>query len=136
MADYQRISITIEPELLERLDHHITQTGSSNRSEALRDLIRARLVETAAPDALAAGSLTIVFDHQQRALADRLVHVAHDHDHLVLSTMHVHLDSDTCMEVSALRGTRHRLQHYAAHVLAMKGVLHGQLVLTPLSATA
>lgn len=130
MADYERISITIEPELLQALDAHIVAAGHGNRSEALRDLIRARLVADSPPDAMVAGSLTVVFDHNQRALTDRLTETAHDHGHIVLSTMHVHLDHDTCMELSALKGRRAMLEHYASHVLGMKGVLHGQLVIT------
>ena len=130
MADYERISITIEPELLARLDAHTAAAGHGNRSEAIRDLIRARLLEGASGEDQVAGSLTIVFDHRQRALSDRLVEAAHDHEDIVLSTMHVHLDRDTCMELSALRGQRKELHHYAAHLLGMKGVLHGQLVVT------
>lgn len=130
MPDYERISITIEPELLARLDEHIASAGHRNRSEAIRDLIRARLIEGTPSDEAVSGSLTIVFDHRQRALSDRLVDVAHDHDEIVLSTMHVHLNRDTCMELSALRGRRSALKHYAAHLLGMKGVLHGQLVIT------
>lgn len=130
MSDYERISITIEPELLARLDAHITAAGHGNRSEAIRDLIRARLVEALPDDDEVAGSLTIVFDHGQRALSDRLLDAAHDHGDIVLSTLHVHLDRDTCMELSALRGRRGALHHYAAHLLGMKGVLHGELVVT------
>ncbi len=130
MADYERISITIEPDLLVQLDEHIAAAGHGNRSEAIRDLIRARLVADSSPDDPVAGSLTLVFDHRQRALSDRLVDAAHDHEDIVLSTMHVHLDHDTCMELSALRGRRGALQHYAAHLLGMKGVLHGELVIT------
>lgn len=130
MSDYERISITIEPALLARLDAHIAATGHGNRSEAIRSFIRAHLAEGAGPDDRVAGSLTLVFDHRQRALSDRLVEAAHDHHDVVLSTMHVHLDADTCMEVSAVRGRRSTLQHYAAHVLGMKGVLHGELVIT------
>lgn len=130
MADYERISITIEPELLARLDQHIAAAGHRNRSEAIRDLIRARLVSKAADDELVAGSLTVVYDHRQRALSERLIEHAHDHDEIVRSTMHVHLDRDTCMELSALQGPRAALHHYAAHLLGMKGVLHGQLVVT------
>lgn len=130
MPDYERVSITIEPDLLARLDEHIASSGHGNRSEAIRDLIRARLVEDSHVDDEVAGSLTIVFDHRQRALSDRLVEAAHDHDDIVLSTMHVHLDRDTCMELSALRGKRGALHHYAAHLLGMKGVLHGELVVT------
>lgn len=130
MPNYERISITIEPGLLARLDEHIAAAGHRNRSEAIRDLIRARLVAESSPDDRVAGSLTIVFDHRQRALSDRLVDAAHDHEDIVLSTMHVHLDHDTCMELSALRGRRGALHHYAAHLLGMKGVLHGELVIT------
>lgn len=129
MPEYERISITIEPELLQRLDALVEAAGHGNRSELLRDLIRARLVEGAAPDQPVVGSLTLVYDHRQRALSERLVEAAHDHEDIVLSTLHVHIDHDTCMELSALRGRRGALQHYAAHLLAMKGVLHGQLVI-------
>jgi CopG family nickel-responsive transcriptional regulator len=130
VSDYERISITIEPELLARLDAHVADSGHSNRSEALRHFIRAQLISELPPDEVVAASLTVVFDHRQRVLTERLVDAAHDHHELVLSTLHVHLDHDTCMELSALRGPRHALHHYAAHVLGMKGVLHGELVLS------
>lgn len=130
MSDYQRISITIEPKLLARLDSYIADSGHHNRSEAIRDFIRSRLIARSEHTAIVAGSLTVVFDHRQRALSDRMVEAAHEHHHIVLSTMHVHLDHDTCMELSALRGPQQALQHYAAHLLGMKGVLHGQLVIT------
>lgn len=130
MPEYERITITIEPDLLARLDAHIASSGHGNRSGAIRDLIRARLVEDSQEDDDVAGSLTLVFDHRQRALSDRLVEAAHDHGDIVLSTMHVHLDRDTCMELSALRGKRGELHHYASHLLGMKGVLHGELVVT------
>ncbi len=129
MADYDRISITIEPELLARLDAHIAAAGHGNRSEAIRDLIRGALTRSAPDEVVVAASLTVVFDHRQRALADRMVSAAHDHHTLVLSTLHVHLDPDTCMELSALRGSGAQLRHYCAHLLGMKGVLHGQLVI-------
>ncbi len=130
VPDYERISITIEPDLLRRLDGHIAAHGHANRSEAVRDLIRNLLVEGARADGPVAGSLTLVYDHRQRALSERLVDVAHHHHGIVLSTLHVHLDHDTCMEISALQGQRSELQHYAGHVLGMKGVLHGTLVIS------
>ena len=134
MAEVERISISMEPELLARLDELVAGTGHANRSELVRDLIRARLVSVRSPDEDVAGSLTLVYDHHQRALTEKMIGVAHEHDDLVLATLHVHLDHDLCMEVSALRGRRGALQHYAAHVLAMKGVLHGKLVVTVSSA--
>lgn len=130
MADLERVSISIPRDLLQRLDAHVQRAGHANRSEAVRDMIRSRLVDDRGPDEAVAGSLTVVFDHRQRALAERMIDVAHDHHDIVLSTLHVHLDHDTCMEVSALRGRRQALEHYASHVLGMKGVLHGDLVIT------
>ncbi len=129
----ERISISLDAALLAALDGSLARSGHANRSEAIRDLIRGRMVSEAAPEQIVAGSLTVVFDHQQRSLSDRLVGAAHDHHHIVLSTLHVHLDHDTCMEVSALRGRRQDLEHYCEHVLGIKGVLHGELVLTPAS---
>ena len=127
MADLERISITIDPDLLAGLDEHIAAAGHANRSEAIRDLIRGHLAQTVSDDTPVAGSLTVVFDHRQRALAEKLIDAAHDHHDLVLSTLHVHLDHDTCMEISALQGTRRQLQHYAEHVMGMRGVLQGDL---------
>lgn len=126
----ERISISMDAALLRKLDEHVAASGHANRSEAVRDMIRARLVGEAAPNEAVVGTLTVVFDHRQRALAENMIDVAHTHDHIVLSTMHVHLDADTCLEVSVLRGRRAALQHYARHVLGMKGVLHGELVIT------
>ncbi|MCB9792058.1 MAG: nickel-responsive transcriptional regulator NikR [Alphaproteobacteria bacterium] len=130
MSDYERISITIEPELLARLDAHIAESGHANRSEAVRDMIRAGLLARTGAKDLVAGSLTVVYDHRQRALASRMIDAAHSHEDIVLSTLHVHLDADRCMELSALRGPRAALEHYAEHLIHMKGVLHGSLTLT------
>ncbi len=130
MPKFERISMTIEAPLLERLDALVASTGHANRSEFLRDLVRARLVEEHADDDEMVGTLTLVYHHGQRALAERLVDTAHEHEGLVLATMHVHLDRDHCLEVSALRGRQGELRRYARHLLAMRGVLHGELVLT------
>ena len=126
----ERVSISMDTALLQKLDELVAASGHANRSEAVRDMIRARLVDEAGVDEIVAGTLTVVFDHRQRALAEKMIDVAHEHDHIVLSTMHVHLDADTCLEVSALHGRRGALRHFAVHVLGMKGVLHGQLVIT------
>lgn len=129
----ERISISLDAALLRALDESLSRSGHANRSEAIRDMIRGRMISESDPDQLVAGSLTVVFDHQQRSLSDRLVSAAHDHHHIVLSTLHVHLNHDTCMEVSALRGKRQALEHYCEHVLGLRGVLNGELVITPAS---
>jgi CopG family nickel-responsive transcriptional regulator len=128
--DLERVSLAIEKDLLRRFDRLLGRRGLGNRSEAMRDLIRRRLVEE---EALAGrgevvASLTLVYDHAQRELSDRLVASGHHHHARVLSAMHVHLDDRMCLEVMALRGTPAELRHFADHLIGLKGVKHGQLV--------
>jgi CopG family nickel-responsive transcriptional regulator len=130
--ELERISLAIEKDLIARFDALVARSGKGNRSEAIRDLIRRRLVEEewerGKKDAVA--SLTLVYDHGKRELADRLVDAGHEHHGEVLATMHVHLDHDLCLEVLALRGKPADLRHISEHLIALKGVKHGQLVMS------
>ncbi len=129
--DLERISLAIEKDLLRRFDALLESRKLGNRSEVVRDLMRRRLVEEeAGGDDEVVGTLTLVYDHGQRELTDRLVEAGHHHHARVLSTLHVHLDDRLCLEVQALRGTPGELRHLADHVLALKGVKHGQLVVS------
>jgi CopG family transcriptional regulator, nickel-responsive regulator len=132
MSDLERVSLAIEKDLIERFDALIARDGRANRSEAIRDLIRARLIEqeAAVERGEMVASVTIVYDHHKRELADRLVSVGHDHHKAVLASMHVHLDEVNCLEVVALRGKAKDVRHLAEHLIGMKGVKHGKLVLT------
>jgi CopG family nickel-responsive transcriptional regulator len=130
--DLERVSLAIERGLLRRFDRLLERRGLGNRSEAVRDLIRRRLVEEEALNGRGevVASLTLVYDHAQRELSDRLVATGHHHHARVLSAMHVHLDDRMCLEVMALRGTLAELRHFADHVIGLKGVKHGQLVVS------
>ncbi|HET6338656.1 MAG TPA: nickel-responsive transcriptional regulator NikR [Polyangiales bacterium] len=132
MSDLERVSLAIEKDLIERFDALIARDGKANRSEAIRDLIRARLIEeeVSAGRGETVASVTIVYDHQRRDLADRLLTAGHDHHKAVLASMHVHLDEVNCLEVVALRGKAKDVRHLAEHMIGMKGVKHGKLVLT------
>ncbi len=105
MADLARIGVAIDESLLKLFDRLIRKSGYTNRSEAFRDLIRDRLAResTSRPDAPVVGSLTLVYDHHQRQLNDRLVELQHRFHHTIISTLHVHLDHDNCLEVLILR---------------------------------
>ena len=131
----QRVTITLDDQLLVEVDRMIERKGYQNRSEALRDLARAGLKQigeaTQDPTADCVAALVYVYDHDARQLSKRLTHAFHDHHDLTLSTMHVHLDHDSCMEVSVLRGTMDHVRHLADHVIAERGVRHGQLVTVP-----
>ena len=129
--ELERVSLAIEKELLRRFDALLKRGKLGNRSEAMRDLMRRRLVEDEVGEkGEVVATLTLVYDHGQRELTDRLVEAGHHHHARVLSTLHVHLDDRLCLEVQALRGTHAELRHLADHVLGLKGVKHGQLVVS------
>jgi len=132
----QRITITLDDDLMDKLDTLIAERGYQNRSEAIRDLTRAGMQQAAqeqgkSGDCVAA--LVYVYDHAQRDLSRRLVDTYHSHHDLSLATLHVHLDDDNCMEVTALRGPGGEVQHFADHIIAQRGVRYGRLWMMPSS---
>ena len=134
----QRVTITLPGPLCTELDRHVADRRYDNRSEAVRDLLRTALRDTAAPaqTGAAMGVLSYVYDHHTRDLASRLMHHHHDHHALSITTSHVHLDHDTCLETAILRGPVAALRAYADGVLGQRGVLHGNLFLIPVEAHA
>ena len=130
----QRTTITLDDDLMTRLDDFMADRRYANRSEAIRDLVRAGLERSSVatdPSAQCLAAAIYVYDHEARELASRLTHAAHDHHDLAISTLHVHLDHDSCMEVTVLRGEVGEVRHFADHVIAERGVRHGQLLLVP-----
>lgn len=129
----QRITVTLDDDLVEELDLFQKQRGYQNRSEALRDLTRAGLQLGREDDAKGAcvAALVYVYDHETRALAKRLANAQHHHHDLSVATLHVHLDHDSCLEVAVLRGQRPEIRHFAEHVIAERGVRHGRLMVIP-----
>ncbi|MDX2269004.1 MAG: nickel-responsive transcriptional regulator NikR [Bryobacter sp.] len=132
MSDLARIGIALDAQLLTLFDEHIERAGYANRSEAFRDLIRDRLIreKTAQPKQDVVGTLTLIYDHHQRNLSDKLTHLQHDHHTTIVSTLHVHLNAHHCLEVLVLRGKAKEIQSLADLLIATKGVQHGQLVVT------
>jgi CopG family transcriptional regulator, nickel-responsive regulator len=144
----QRITVTIDDELVAAIDRVIKTHGYQNRSEAIRDLARAgigQLAEERAPRGSGGraaearecvGALVYVYDHEARALSRRLTHAFHDHHDLTVATTHVHLDHESCMEVTVLRGRTDEVRHVADHITAERGVRHGRLVVVPVEVEA
>ena len=135
MNELTRISILLETALLEAFDRSNAGKGYATRSEAVRDLIRERLVreEAAGPQGGATEKVavvTLVYDHHARELATRLIDKQHHHHELVVSTMHVHLGERHCLEVSVLRGPADAVRHLGEELLSVKGVLHGDVTYT------
>ena len=132
-----RVSISLENTLLDAFDALSRAKGYDNRSEAIRDLIRAHLMhqEPAHEDSEQVAVVTLVYDHHARELAARLIDKQHHHHDLVVSTLHVHLGQRHCLEVSILRGPAAEVRHLGEELLATRGVLHGELLFTGSEAT-
>jgi CopG family nickel-responsive transcriptional regulator len=132
MGQLSRIGVAIDSELLEKFDSMIAQRGYTNRSEAFRDIIRGELVEKAwqSPESPVVGTVTLVYDHHVRLLNEKLTSLQHDFHHSILSTLHVHLDHDHCLEVLVVRGKAAEVQKVADTLISTKGVKHGRLTIT------
>jgi CopG family transcriptional regulator, nickel-responsive regulator len=132
MGELSRIGVAIDSDLLKRFDRLITKQGYGNRSEAFRDLIRDRLVTVAVqnPEAVVVGTITLIYDHHVRLLPEKLTDLQHQHHGVVISTVHAHLDHDTCLEVIVVKGASKQVQELADLLISVKGVQHGQLVMS------
>jgi CopG family nickel-responsive transcriptional regulator len=129
-SDLVRFSITMPETLLGQLDAYAARRGTSmNRSEVVRDLVRERLADVSAsePDGEVCGSITMVYDHHTPGLAARLDRIQHRHATEVVSSMHVHLDHDLCLEIVAVRGPARIIANMADCMVGLKGVRHGRL---------
>ena len=126
-----RFSVSIEQELLDRFLRIAKKRGWGNRSEALRDLMRDALVRDEwEANAEIVGTITLVYDHHKRELADKLTSIQHDHHDAVLSATHIHLDHDNCLEMIAVRGPAKQVQKIADALISTRGVKHGKLTAT------
>ena len=132
MGQIVRFGVSIDRELLESFDRKIVLKGYANRSEAIRDLIRNQLVEMewSNDDEEVAGTITLVYDHHVRGLNDLLLELQHDYVELIVSTMHVHLAHDRCLEVLLIKGPAGEAKDVANRLLAIKGVIHGRFTAT------
>lgn len=133
----QRVTMTIDDELMESLDRYMEASGHQNRSEAVRDLVRAGLMRERKIDdggRRCMAALVYVYDHETRQLSKKLLSDHHSHADLSIATLHVHVNEDSCLEVSLLRGQKAEVEHFAQHVIGERGVRYGQLVVVPASA--
>lgn len=130
----QRITITIDDDLLETIDKISEQRGYASRSETLRDLVRdavTRAQPTIDGEAKCYAALTYVYEHETRDLSRRLTTTQHTHHDLSVSTLHVHINEHDCLEVSVLKGRADEIQTFADSVITQRGVRFGNLHLIP-----
>jgi CopG family nickel-responsive transcriptional regulator len=128
MSELVRFGVSLEKTLLEKFDVFIKERNYTNRSEAIRDLIRQELIKKEwLQGEDVAGTITLVYDHHKRDLLNKLTDIQHDYQKLIISTQHIHLDHDNCLEIIAARGNPVNLQKLADSIKAIKGVKHGTL---------
>lgn len=127
-----RFSTAVEPELLADFDRFISRHGYQNRSEAIRDLIRKNLTDEIwrSEQGTVVGVISLSYAHQQHKLQDHLTDLQHEDHDLILSTTHIHLDHDNCLEVIMVRGPAPRIKILANRLITLRGVKHGGLTIT------
>ena len=130
----ERVTISLDEDLLGQFDGYLERKGYANRSEAIRDLLRERLEAdrlSINANAHVVGCLSYVFNHHQRELSQRLTRAQHENHDLVRSTLHVHLDHENCLEVAVIEGHADDVRRFAEGTVAETGVRHGNLHLVP-----
>ncbi len=132
MQNLIRFGVSMEDDLLKKFDHLIEKKGYSNRSEAIRDLVREKFVEENVTDEnqIVFGILTTVYDHHQRELDEKLTEFQHDNYKSIISTTHLHLNHHDCLEVIILKDRAGKIKKISDKMISFKGVKHGKLVLT------
>jgi CopG family nickel-responsive transcriptional regulator len=128
----ERVGVSFEPELLEKFDNLLNKQGYTNRSEAIRDLVRKSIIEAHIEneDEDIIGTLTIIYDHDIGDVTNELQHFQHFHLSEIIATTHVHVEKHNCLEVLVVRGNAKSIKKMADHIRAIKGVKHGKLVTT------
>lgn len=130
----ERVTVSLDEELLTQFDSYLARKGYENRSEGIRDLLREKLEQDRLEEDKAGhsvASLSYVYNHHQRDLSMRLTEIQHGRHDLVVSTIHVHLDHDNCLEIAVLEGPTADIRSLSNSIIAETGVRHGKLHLVP-----
>ncbi len=132
MGKVVRFGVSVEGDLLKKFDRLIDNTGYSSRSEAIRDLIRERLVrkEWKDKEKETVGILGLVYNHEKKELTENLTRIQHEYLHATISSIHIHLDHHNCLEVIILKGKSGFIRKIADELLSTKSVKHGELIMT------
>lgn len=121
-----RFGVSLPQSLLAKFDRFLASHGYGSRSESIRDMIRQRLLDESWESGKnGCGVISLVYDHHQRNLLDRLTNIQHDAGDIILTSTHIHIDHHHCLEVIIVRGPVNRVKKLANHLIALKGVLHG-----------
>ncbi len=126
-----RFGVSLEEDLLEKLDDFVNRRHFPNRSQAIRHLIRNMTVDEIWQEGLfAAGAVVLIYDHHKGTLVNDLLEIQHDYGHLILCSQHVHMDHDNCLETITVKGRAAELRELADKLISIKGMKHGKLVMS------
>jgi len=128
MSSITRFGISLNKELLEKFDKLIGAKSYTNRSEAFRDIIRQELVKKEWLEAEEViGAITLIYDHHKRELVNKLLDIQHEFGSYIISSQHIHIDHNNCLEILAVKGSPEKIQRLAENLKAVKGVKHSTL---------
>ncbi len=128
MSKVFRFGVSLDKDLLDKFDRLNKDKNYSNRSEAFRDLIRKELVKKEWREGKeVAGAITLIYDHHKRELLNKITDTQHDFQKLIISTQHIHLDHNNCLEIIAVKGTPREVQKLSDTLKSIKGIKHGTL---------
>jgi CopG family transcriptional regulator, nickel-responsive regulator len=129
MEEIKRFGVSIENGLLEKFDRYINSNNYQNRSEALRDLIRKELIHNqwTKTGEEVAGAIVMVYDHHSHDVVGKLLDIQHDYSSIIISTQHIHLDHNNCLEIVVVKGKIGRIDELASKLKSIKGVKHATL---------
>jgi len=126
-----RFGVSLDKEIMDNLDQFVITNNFPNRSQAIRNLIEKYAVEQKWQcDNEVAGAIVVVYDHHKRNIDNEINEVQHDYHYLILSTQHVHLNHETCLETIAVKGKASELTALADRIITLKGIHHGKLIMT------
>ena len=128
MSTLIRFGVSLDSELLSKFDSLIRGKNYTNRSEALRDLIRQELISKEwEVGGIVAGAITLIYDHHKRDVLGKVIDIQHEYQNLIISTQHIHLDHHNCLEIIAVQGLADEVKGLAATLKSIKGVRHSSL---------
>lgn len=126
-----RFGVSLEEDLLKALDQYVIDNSFPNRSQAIRKLIEKNLVEKKWQcNHIVAGAIVLTYNHHKNELVSQLMDIQHDYEDIVLSSEHFHLENDLCLEIVAVKGPSFRLTDLSDKLIALKGLLHGKLIMS------
>ncbi|MFH1230111.1 MAG: nickel-responsive transcriptional regulator NikR [Planctomycetota bacterium] len=132
MERLARIGVSLEAELLKRFDSWVSREGYPTRSEAMEGLINAALVKKQwqKSDNYVAGAIVFIYNHHKRELVNKMLNIQHNFDRIIISTQHIHLDHNNCLETISVRGKVKEILNLMSNIRTIKGIKHSDLIMT------